>query len=170
MFEFRKSLFYFRCFKIIILFKFAFKIIYMKSILTVTLFLIASHVFAQSEAEAEILQLSKQIFNWEVENKTDSLENLFDEKLMVVSSAGETKNKEQYLATLRSGNFVHNSIDVEESVAVVVNNTAMIVGKGRFAVTVSTNKVTLRLSYTEVFTRPDQNKPWKILAIHASKL
>lgn len=55
----------------------------------------------------------------------------------------QTKN--QYLTTLKGGNFMHNSIDVEENTATVVNGTATVVGKGKFVVTISGNKITLHL-------------------------
>jgi hypothetical protein len=127
-------------------------------------------LFAQSKEEAKVLDLSKQIFTWEVDNKIDSLAGLFDEKFVVVSSNGESQSKNQYIARLKSGNFIHNSIDVEENTASVVNNTAVLVGKGKFTVTVLGNIRSLHLSYTEVFTRPETKKPWKLLAMHASML
>jgi ethanolamine utilization protein EutA (predicted chaperonin) len=142
----------------------------MKNILTIAFFLLASHVFAQSKTEAEILKLSNQIFKWEVENKIDSLENLFDDKFIVVSSNGEFKTKKQYINTLSSGDFIHNRIDVEENTATVINNTATVVGKGSFTVTISGKVITLHLSYMEVFTRPNPKKSWTIMAMHASVL
>ncbi|MFV5697399.1 nuclear transport factor 2 family protein [Flavobacterium sp. ZT3R17] len=142
----------------------------MKNILTIAFFLLASHVFAQSQTETEILKLSNQIFKWEVENKIDSLENLFDDKFIVVSSNGEFKTKKQYINTLKSGDFIHNRIDVEENTATVINNTATVVGKGSFTVTISGKVVVLHLSYMEVFTRPNPKKLWKIMAMHASVL
>ncbi|MGZ3833095.1 MAG: nuclear transport factor 2 family protein [Mucilaginibacter sp.] len=140
----------------------------MKKILTLTLILIAGRVFAQSQSETEILNLSKTIFSWETQGKIDSLAGVFDEKFVVVGSTGEAQTKDQYIARLKSGSFVHNSIDVEENKASVVNTTATVVGKGKFTVTVSGNKVTLHLAYIEVFTK--YNSGWKILAMHASVL
>jgi Domain of unknown function (DUF4440) len=142
----------------------------MKVIITFVTFFISAQLFAQTETEAEILNLSKQIFKWEVEDKIDSIENMFHEKFVVVSGDGSSQNKKQYITRLRSGNFVHNSIDVEEDTAIVVNNTATVVGKGKFTVTISGNKVSLSLSYIEVFTRPNPKKTWKILAMHATVL
>ncbi|MFV8361406.1 DUF4440 domain-containing protein [Flavobacterium sp. LS1P3] len=140
-----------------------------KIILLIT-FLVNIKAMAQSKSEIEILTLSSTIFKWEVENKIDLLENIFDEKFVVVGGDGSSQNKTQYITLLRSGNFEHNSIDITEQTATVVNNTATVVGKGRFTVTISGNKITLLLSYIEVFTRPNAKKPWKILAMHATVL
>jgi len=142
----------------------------MKLIFTVLAMFFTAQLFAQSKEEAAVLGLSKQIFAWEVDNKIDSLANLFDEKFVVVSSSGETQSKKQYITRLKSGSFNHNGIEVEENTAMVVNNTAMVIGKGKFTVTVSGNNKLLHLSYTEVFTRAGATKPWKLLAMHATML
>ena len=142
----------------------------MKLIPTFIAILLTVQLAAQSNQESAILTLSKQVFDWEVNNKIDSLENLFDEKFVVVSSTGETQAKQAYIARLKSGSFIHNSIVVKENTATVVDNTAVVVGKGKFTVTVSGNNKVLQLSYTEVFTRSGVAKPWKLLAMHASML
>ena len=121
-------------------------------------------------AENEVLSLSHKIFQWETSNGLDSLENIFHTKFFVVSSSGETQTKAQYIARLRSGNFVHNNIDVQQDTSIVENNTATVVGKGIFTATVSGNKMSLPLSYIEVFTRENGTEPWKILAMKASTL
>ena len=59
------------------------------------------------------------MFRWEVEEKTDSLVGLFDEKLRVVNSRGEIQTKAQYLDILRSGTSKHDSINVENNIATV---------------------------------------------------
>lgn len=128
------------------------------------------HGFGQTTAEADILKLSSNVFQWETGNQIDSLEKIFDDKFVVVSGTGESLTKKQYMAKLRGGNFVHNSIDVEENTAIVADNTATAIGKGKFTVTVSGNKIALHLSYLEVFTRPNPTRQWKILAMHATVL
>lgn len=80
---------------------------------------------------------------------------------MVVSGTGEVQKKGQYLTALRSGKFVHNDIAIEENRAAVESNTATVVGKGRFTVNISGDKISLHLSYMEVFTIV--NKRWNYL-------
>ena len=140
----------------------------MKRLCSIIAILFALQAYGQSSAEKEILQLSNQIFTWEVENKIDSLTELFDEKFVVINGSGESKFKNEYLRTLRSGSFVHNSIDVAENKAAVSNNTATVVGKGRFTVTISGTQKILQLSYVEVFIRARPADSWKILAMHAT--
>lgn len=126
--------------------------------------------FSQTTSEKEVLQLSADIFKWEVENNFTALENIFHEQFVVFSSNGMNQFKKDYLIRLQSGNFIHNSILVEENKATVTENTAVVTGKGKFAVTVSGNKRDLHLDYIEVFTRKDATSPWKVLAMKATIL
>lgn len=123
--------------------------------------------FSQSPAESDLVKLSAKVFEWEVQNKIDSLEKIFHDKFIVVSSDGSSQRKQEYLKRLRSGDFIHNSIDIEESEAIISGSTATVAGKGKFAVTISGNKISLRLSYMEVFTRLSFDEQWKVLAMKA---
>jgi len=126
--------------------------------------------FSQVNEDQKILALSNQIFKWEVEGKIDSLDKVFNDKFVVVSSTGAQQTKVQYIARLKSGNFVHNNIEVQENSASVSDNTATVVGKGTFVVTAGGKKATIQLSYIEVFTRAAVGQPWSVLAMHASAL
>jgi hypothetical protein len=140
----------------------------MKYIFIFTIVFTTNGIFAQSKAETDVLHLSSNIFNWEVENKINLLEALLSDKFSVVTSRGEVQTKEQYLATLRSGNFKHDSIVVEQSNATIVDNTATVIGKGWFHMTVSGNKLHRHLRYMEVFAKDE--KDWKLIALYASTL
>jgi len=126
--------------------------------------------FGQSQPEKEMLQLSRQIFNWETHNRFDSLERIFDERFLVVGGSGEAQTKQEYLKRLTDGDFVHHDIEIERDSAVVVNNTAMVFGQGKFTVTASGKDLILNLSYMEVFTRVNPHRNWNLLAMHAGVL
>lgn len=141
-----------------------------KTILLLTLLFTVIQSFSQTSSEKEILQLSNDIFKWEVDNKIDSLEKVFHEKFVVVGSDGNSQLKNPYINRLKSGAFVHDAINVEENSAIVSDNTAIVTGKGMFSVTVSGNKIKLNLSYMEVFTRTDSKNPWQVIAMKANIL
>lgn len=141
-----------------------------KTILLLTLLFTVIQSFSQTSSEKEILQLSNDIFKWEVDNKIDSLEKVFHEKFVVVGSDGNSQLKNPYLNRLKSGAFVHDAINIEENSAIVSDNTAIVIGKGMFSVTVSGNKIKLNLSYMEVFTRTDSKNPWQVIAMKANIL
>jgi hypothetical protein len=127
-------------------------------------------IFGQPPDESKVLNLSNSIFRWEVENKIDSLESILHEKFFVVSSAGSIQNKKQYIERLRSGNFIHNNIEIEENMVTLSDNTAVVIGKGKFTVSVSGQKSLIHLSYLEVFTRPDSKDAWEMISLKANTL
>jgi hypothetical protein len=92
-------------------------------------------LFSQSPAETDVLKISSKVFQWEVESKIASLNSVFDEKFVAFTSSGDHQIKKQYLAGMQSGKVIHNSIDIEENIATVTDNTATVGGKGRFIVT-----------------------------------
>lgn len=138
----------------------------MKIFLTAFILFTGTQAFGQATNEAQISGLSKQIFQWEIEGKTDSLADVFDNKLSIVNSRGQIQSKQQYLAVLNSGNFKHDSINIEQSIVTVKNTTATVIGKGFFVMTVSGNKVNRHLGYMEVFTKDETG--WKLVALYAS--
>jgi hypothetical protein len=140
----------------------------MKIILTIFLVTLACQTFAQTPPEAVLLKLSNKIFKWETDDQTDSLEKTFAPKFVVVSSNGEIQSKKEYITRLRSGNFVHNDIQVEQGTAVISGNTGTVIGKGIFNVTINGKQSSIHLAYLEVFTRSSLNKAWTLLALHAS--
>ncbi|WP_413511683.1 nuclear transport factor 2 family protein [Myroides odoratus] len=118
--------------------------------------------FPQSAPEKELRQLSDAIFKWEVDNKIDSVQTAFHEKFLVIGSDGNVQLKNQYISKLKSGAFVHNRIGIEENNAVISGNSTVV------SVTISGNKVQFHLSHIEVFTRENNKKEWKVLAMKAS--
>jgi hypothetical protein len=140
----------------------------MKAKFTILLVLISIFSFGQTISENEVTNLSKSLFNWEIHNNIDSIDNLLHSHLVVVNSKGETQSKIQYLATFKSGTMTHNSIEIEESKTTVVNSTAIVAGKGVFNITASGNNVIRHLSYLETFVKTKDG--WKLLALKASVL
>jgi hypothetical protein len=138
----------------------------MKITISIILLFALSPIFAQSKIENEVTQLSKSLFNWEVKNNIDSIDNLLHEKLIVVNSKGETLSKSQYVATFQSGTMTHNSIEIEESKTTILNNTAVVAGKGIFNITAGGNNMIRHLSYIETFIKTKDG--WKLLALKAS--
>ena len=132
--------------------------------------LAAFNGLAQSPPEKTVLQLSANVFAWEVANKIDSLDEVFDARFTAYTSSGDHQAKDQYMATLKGGKVIHNDIVIEESSAAIVNNTATVGGKGKFTITVNGKQKTIYLSYLEVFIRKNEHSPWKMLALHAGSL
>jgi hypothetical protein len=140
----------------------------MKPIFAIIFLFISSTIFAQTKSENEVTILSKSLFKWVFKNNIDSIDNLLHEQLLVVNSKGETLSKLQYLATFKSGAMTHNSIEIEESKTTILDNTAIVAGKGIFNITASVNNMIRHLSYIETFIKTKDG--WKLLALKASVL
>ena len=140
----------------------------MKFISILAIIFVSNPVFSQSADEKEVLNLSNKIFKWEVENNISSLQTLMSNKFSFVTSRGDIQNKEQYLKTLTSGNIRHDSVAVEKSMVTIVNNTATVIGRGKFYMTVSGSKIHRHLSYMEVFVK--EKMGWRLIALYTSAL
>lgn len=112
---------------------------------------ISLSTFSQSKEETTVINLSENIFKWEVTRQIDSLDAVFHNKLLVWGSSGDAVTKTEFLQRLNNPSFVHEKVSVEKSVVFVVNNTAILNGDGIFDLGISGNKVTVYLSYKEVF-------------------
>ena len=140
----------------------------MKILAIIFLVLIGGRALSQTAAEDGLVKLSATLFRWEVEKKTDSIAQLLSDKFIVLNSAGQTQSKTGYVTRLTSGNFVHNSVNVEQSAAIILDNTGTVTGRGTFTITVNGEKRTVHLAYLEVFIKTRKNCHWLLLALHAS--
>lgn len=102
----------------------------MKAIFLLAFIMPALKGFSQTPTGASVLELSKKVFSWEIDNKIDSIANVLDPKFTAFTSSGENQTRDQYIAGLKSGNIIHNNIEIEESSATTVGNTATVAGKG----------------------------------------
>ncbi|MCC7525309.1 MAG: nuclear transport factor 2 family protein [Chitinophagaceae bacterium] len=142
----------------------------MKVYFSVIMLLLSINCFCQSSTENEVLEISRQIFRWEVENKIDSVANILAEQFVAASSDGSVITKKDYIERLSARNFTHNAITVSEQSAVISGNSAIVIGAGKFDITVSGRQRISQLSYIEVFIRERNGKPWKMLALKASAI
>ena len=144
------------------------RIIRSKELCTLALLVVVIQSFAQTKTELEITKLSKDFFRWEIAVKMDSLENLLDDRIVIVNSKGLMPTRSAYLLNIKEGRPLHNSIDVEESSVTVFGKTAVLAGKCMVVATMNGNKTTTHLSYTEVFEEISNH--WKMIALHACRL
>lgn len=137
-------------------------------IISVVIFLFASFVVtAQSEA-AKVDALHKQKFEWLINNNIDSITYLLGDKVSYIHSNGWIQNREEVLNDMKSGKLQYKSIAVEESSVNLIEQTAIVTGKGTFVGKVNTIDFSVKLLYTEVYVKV--NNRWRLLSRHACKL
>jgi hypothetical protein len=124
-------------------------------------------VLAQSEA-TKVDALHKQKFEWLINNNIDSITHLLSDKVSYVHSNGWIQNRDEVLNDMKSGKLQYKSIVVDESNVNLIEQTAIVTGKGTFVGKVNTTDFSLKLLYTEVYVK--LNGRWMLIARHSCKI
>ena len=141
-----------------------------KNILLLFVFVnLAISAFAQLETtEKLILDLSKKKFDWMINKRYDSLEMLLDDQLKYIHSNGWIQSKKEMMEDFTSGKLTYQKVDVSESTVRLYDNTAIVIGKGKFSGVISDTPFAMELTYTEVYIH--NKKRWLLASRHANKM
>jgi hypothetical protein len=139
----------------------------MRIVYTLIFFFTSFAVLAQSEA-AKVDALHKQKFDWLITKNIDSINYLLGDQVSYVHSNGWLQNREEVLNDMKSGKLQYKSIVVEESLVNLVEQTAIVIGKGIFTGKINVTEFSMRLLYTEVYVKV--NNRWKLISRHACKI
>jgi len=124
--------------------------------------------FAQnSAAEQEIINLSKDKWQWMSDKNADALDNLFHEKAVFVHMGGSW-GKEQELNTIKSGGIWYKKADIHEVSVNIIDNTAILLNRITLLAVVGGNDVTNPFEVTEVYVK--QNGTWKLGSLSFTRL
>ena len=129
------------------------------------LFAMSLNVFAQqkeanttttvnTKAEQEIIQLSKEKWQWMSDKNADALKTLFHEKAVFVHMGGSW-GTEQELNVIKSGGIWYKKADIHEVSVNIIDNTAG-------------NDVTNPFMVTEVYIK--QNGNWKLGSLSFTRM
>lgn len=144
-----------------------FKTLFMKIFLTTIALLVATLSFAQSQTESEIKALSAKRVEWLLKGSVDSLANLYGENSITVHGNGMIRTTAEHLNDIKSGRPVYKSIDVKETTVKDFDNTAILVGKGVFNISMNGQAMSYNMVYMEVYKK--ENDQWKLIARQASE-
>lgn len=140
-------------------------------ILTLGLFLIimgAQSSFAQnSSIEKEIIQLSKEKWQWMSDKNVEVLNNLFHERSMFVHMGGSW-GKEQEISVIKSGGIWYKKADIHEVSVNIIDNMAILLNRIDLLAVVGGNEVTNPFMVTEVYIKQDGS--WKLGSLSFTKL
>jgi len=124
--------------------------------------------FAQnSAAEQEIINLSKEKWQWMADKNVDVLDNLFHENVVFVHMGG-TWGKEQELNVIKSGGIWYKKADIHEVSVNIIDNTAILLNRITLLAVVGGNEVTNPFEVTEVYVK--QNDGWKLGSLSFTRL
>ena len=105
-----------------------------------------------ANAEQELLNLSKQKWDWMSERNVDALAALFHEQCMFVHM-GATMTKTQELDVIKSGRIQYKKADIQEASVRFFGSTAIVLTKMRLLAVVGGNEVTNPFMVTEVYVQ-----------------
>lgn len=130
--------------------------------------------FAQNQAaksftaaEQEIVNLSKEKWQWMADKNVDKLADLFHEKSMFVHMGGSW-GKEQEVNIIKSGGIWYKKADIHDVSVNIIDNTAILLNRITLLAVVGGNEVTNPFMVTEVYIKLNGN--WKLGSLSFTKL
>jgi len=124
--------------------------------------------FAQNSAtEQEIIQLSKDKWQWMADKNVDVLSQLFHEKAVFVHMGGYW-GAEQELNIIKSGGIWYKKADILEASVNIIENTAILLNRITPLAEVGGNEVTNPFMITEVYIKQDGS--WKLDSLSFTRL
>ncbi|HEX4852171.1 MAG TPA: nuclear transport factor 2 family protein [Puia sp.] len=117
--------------------------------------------------QQEIINLSKQKWQWMADKNVDSLNVLFDEKAMFIHMGGSW-GKGPELNTIKSGGIWYKKAEVYSVIVNMFSNTAILLNDIDLEAVVGGNSVTNPFMVTEVYVK--ENGKWKMGSLTFSHL
>lgn len=117
--------------------------------------------------EQEVINLSKQKWQWMADKNVDSLTVLFDDKSMFVHMGGSW-GKQPELNTIKSGGIWYKKAEVYSVIVNIIGNTAILLNDIDLEAVVGGNTVTNPFMVTEVYIK--EKGKWKMGSLTFSHL
>ena len=120
-----------------------------------------------TKAQQEIIDLSKQKWQWMADKNVDKLAGLFDDKAKFVHMSGTWKKAEE-LDIIKTGSIWYRKADVHDTAVELFNDTAIIWSRITLESTVRGSEAKVEFTVTEVYQKQANN--WKMLALTFSSV
>ena len=117
--------------------------------------------------EQEVINLSKEKWDWMAERKADILDALFHEKSVFVHMGGSW-GKEQELDIIKNGGIHYKKADIHEVSVNIMGTTAVLLNRITLLAVVGGNEVTNPFMVTEVYVQ--QSGTWMLASLSFTKL
>ncbi len=142
----------------------------MQKVITVFILILISMQFSNaqnSESENEIIQLSKNKWQWMADKNVDKLSKLFHEKAVFVHMGGHWGTAQE-LEIIKSGGIWYKKADIHEVSVNIIDNTAILLNRIDLLAEVGGNEVTNPFEVTEVYIK--QGGKWMLGSLSFTKL
>lgn len=120
-----------------------------------------------SAAEQEIINLSKEKWQWMADKNVDKLAVLFHDKSKFVHMSGTWK-KDEELDIIKTGSIWYKKADVKDVAVEIVDDIAIAWSRITLTAFVRGNDVVTEFTVTEVYKK--QKKEWELLALTFSSV
>ena len=120
-----------------------------------------------TQAERELLDLSRTKWRWMSERKVDSLAALFHEEAVFVHMGG-SMSRTQELEVIKSGGIHYKHAEIFEASVRFIGPAAIVLNRIRLDAVVGGNEVTNPFVVTEVYVRQDGG--WKLGSLSFTRL
>lgn len=123
--------------------------------------------FKMSKIEQEIIQLSKDKWQWMADKDVIKLEKLFDDKSKFVHMSGTWK-KEEELEIIRTGSIWYKKATIHDTAIELTGKTAIVWNRITLESVVRGSDAKVEFTVTEVYQK--KGKEWKMLALTFSSV
>jgi len=120
-----------------------------------------------TKAERELIQLSKDKWQWMADKNVDRLTTLFNDKSVFVHMGGSW-GKEQELNVIKSGGIWYKQADIHEVSINTIGNTAILLNRITLIAVVGGNEVVNPFNVTEVYIK--KKGKWTLGSLSFTKL
>lgn len=141
--------------------------------LVVILMVMSTHMLLAQTAKydestkQELINLSKQKWQWMADKNVEPLDNLFHAEAVFVHM-GATMSKEQELNTIKSGGIHYKNTEIHETSVRFIGNTAIVLDRITLTAIVGGNEVVNPFMCTEVYVQIDGK--WKLGSLSFTRL
>lgn len=120
-----------------------------------------------SKAEQEVMQISKDKWQWMADKDVEKLDKLFDEKSKFLHMSGTWKKAEE-LEIIKTGSIWYKKATIHDSAIEVSGKTAIVWNRITLESVVRGSDAKVEFTVTEVYQK--QKKTWKMLALSFSSV
>lgn len=130
--------------------------------------LCAEWALAQNpSAEQEVINLSKEKWQWMADKNIDKLALLFHDKSKFVHMSGTWK-KDEELDIIKTGSIWYKKATIHDTAIEIIEKTAIVWNRITLESEVRGNDAKVEFTVTEVYQQ--ENKSWKLLALTFSSV
>ena len=120
-----------------------------------------------SSAKQEIIDLSREKWQWMADKNVEVLDSLFHEKSEFVHMGGSW-GKERELGIIESGGIWYKKADIHDTSVQIIDDTAILLNRITLLAEVGGNEVTNPFEVTEVYVKQDGT--WKLASLSFTRL